>query len=282
MEKFRPYLKSIILLIIGSAISAISINGILIPKKFISGGLTGASMIIYYLNPTMTLGVIYMLINIPVFLLGWYFVNLRFIVFTSLGMLIFSIMLYFFKISIPIEDKMLATIVAGCITGVGTSIMLKSYGSSGGSEIIAIIFNKFFSITLGTGMIIINALIMAVSIYFFPIENVFYTLIYIVVTSKVTDKIFHGLSKREVAIIISDKWIEILESMKNECHIKVTVLNGKGGYCGADRTLLYTVINRHKAAHLKKIVTEKDPAAFIAIMEASDVTGVEIGNQPHW
>lgn len=281
-KKILGFILSALALIVGSAICAVSVNGILIPNGFLSSGLTGVALIIRYIKPTFSVGVIYLLINIPIFILGWIFVGKRFILFTALGMVIFSIALHFVNFTIPVTDKMLAAMLGGAITGVGVAIMLKSYGSSGGSEIISIILYKYFSVTLGTGILIINAIIMAISLFLFPLEKILYTLVFIVVSSKTTDMIFHGLTKRQAALIVSEKWKEILEELTIENRIGVTLINGKGGYRGLDKTILYSVINRNKVAALKKLVTTTDPNAFIAIIEASDVTGVEVGNQPHW
>ncbi len=281
-KKIIGFILSALALIVGSAICAVSVNGILIPNGFLSSGLTGVALIIRYFNPAVSVGIIYLLINIPIFILGWIFVGRRFILFTALGMIIFSIALHFVNFTIPVTDKMLSAVLGGAITGIGVAIMLKSYGSSGGSEIISIILYKYFSVTLGTGILIINAVIMTVSLFLFPLEKILYTLIYIVVSSKTTDMIFHGLTKRQAALIISEKWKEILEEITIENRIGVTLINGKGGYLGADKTILYSVINRNKVAALKKMVTNIDKNAFIAIIEASDVTGVEVGNQPHW
>lgn len=281
-KKIIGFILSALALIVGSAICAVSVNGILIPNGFLSSGLTGVALIIRYFNPAVSVGIIYLLINIPIFILGWIFVGRRFILFTALGMIIFSIALHFVNFTIPVTDKMLAAVLGGAITGIGVAIMLKSYGSSGGSEIISIILYKYFSVTLGTGILIINAVIMAVSLFLFPLDKILYTLIYIVVSSKTTDMIFHGLTKRQAALIISEKWKEILEEITIENRIGVTLINGKGGYRGTDKTILYSVINRNKVAALKKMVTNIDKNAFIAIIEASDVTGVEVGNQPHW
>ncbi|HOF00011.1 MAG TPA: YitT family protein [Spirochaetota bacterium] len=281
-KKIFGFIFSAMALIVGSAICAVSVNGILIPNGFLSSGLTGVALVIHYLKPTISVGVIYLLINIPIFILGWIFVGKRFILFTALGMVIFSITLHFVNFTIPVTDKMLAAMLGGAITGVGVAIMLKSYGSSGGSEIISIILYKYFSITLGTGILMVNSVIMAISLFLFPLEKILYTLIYIVVSSRTTNMIFHGLTKRQAALIVSEKWKEILEELTVENRIGVTLISGKGGYQGNDKTILYSVINRNKVALLKKLVTTIDKTAFIAIIEASDVTGVEVGNQPHW
>ncbi len=282
MKKFLDYLASLLLLTLGSTICAFSVNSILLAHSFLSSGITGIALFIYYLNPFASLGIIYLLINIPIFIIGWFFVGPRFIFFTAFGMVIFSIMLQFVKFNIPVEDKMLAAFIGGGITGLGVGIMLKSYGSSGGSEILSIILSRMLSISLGTGILIINTFIMGLSLFVFPIENVFYTIIYIFVSSKMTDTIFHGMSKRKVALIISDNWEEILEFMTDKLGMRVTIINGIGGYEGGEKPILYSIMNRNKVLHLKKLVKEKDKNAFVAILDASDVSGVEIGNQPRW
>ncbi len=282
MKKFLDYLASLLLLTLGSTICAFSVNSILLAHSFLSSGITGIALFIYYLNPFASLGIIYLLINIPIFIIGWFFVGPRFIFFTAFGMVIFSIMLQFVKFNIPVEDKMLAAFIGGGITGLGVGIMLKSYGSSGGSEILSIILSRMLSISLGTGILIINTFIMGLSLFLFPIENVFYTIIYIFVSAKMTDTIFHGMSKRKVTLIISDNWEEILEFMTDKLGMRVTIINGIGGYEGGEKPILYSIMNRNKVLHLKKLVKEKDKNAFVAILDASDVSGVEIGNQPRW
>jgi len=274
---FQTFLFSI-----GGAICAFAVNAILIPNNFLSNGLTGVSLIIYYLKPIVSVAIIYFIINIPVFFLGWYFINLRFVLYTLWGMIIYSILLFFMHFNVQINDKLLAAIISGVLTGLGVAIMLKSRGSAGGSEIISIILHKLFNITLGTGIIIINSLIMLVSLFLFPFENVLYTLVFIVVSAKTTDAVFHGLSQRETVLIISDKWKEILEALTNELRLSVTVIEGKGGYEGFDKKILYSVINRSRVYQLKRVALEKDPNVFITIMEASDVTNVKVGNQPNW
>lgn len=282
MKKNLDYLKSLFLLIIGSTICAFSVNSILMYHSFLSSGITGVALFVYYINPFASLGTIYLLINIPIFIIGWFFVGPRFIVFTAFGMLIFSIMLRLVRFNIPIEDKMLAAFIGGGITGIGVGIMLKSYGSSGGSEILSIILSRIFSISLGTGILLINSVIMFFSLLIFPMENVFYTIIYIFISAKMTDIIFHGMSKRKVALIISDNWEEILEAMTDKLNMRVTIIKGIGGYEGGERPVLYSIMNRNKLVHLKKLVKEIDKNSFVTILDASDVSGVEIGNQPRW
>ena len=280
--KILDFLKQSFLLGVGGVICAVAVNAIIIQNNFVSSGFTGISLILYYLFPSIPVGVTYLLINIPAFFLGWRIIGLRFVLYTLWGILIYSFMLYFVNFRIEIQDKLLAAIIAGCITGVGVGIMLYSRGSAGGSEILCIIMYKIFSITIGTGVLIINSVVMVMSLFFIPAENVMYTIVFIIVSAKVTDSVRHGLSAREAALIISDNWEEILEELTNNLKIGVTVIDSRGGYEGKEKKILYSVVSRKKVYLMKKIVMLKDPSAFISIMESSDVTGLNIGNQPKW
>lgn len=283
MNKYiRDFFYNTFLLVTGSLICAVAVNGFLIPHGFISSGMTGIALIFYYKHPGVSVGILYFLISIPVFCLGWFFIGLRFILYTIWGMFIYSVMLYLVNFQIQINDNMLSAVVAGGLTGLGVAIVMRSYGSGGGSEIICVILNRFFSITIGMGTIMINSAILLVSAYFFPVEKVLYTFIYIAASSEVTDMVFHGLAKRKAALIISDRWEEIVDALTIDHKIGVTLINGQGGYHGAEKRILYSVLSRSDLPVLKKVILGIDPNAFITVMEASDVVGVDVGNQPRW
>ena len=279
---FREFIYNTFLLTLGSAICAVAVNGFLIPHGFLSSGITGVALIVYYKMSLIPVGWLYLLINIPVFFIGWLFVGFRFIFYTIWGMVMYSAMLYLLNFQIQITDNMLAAVVAGGLTGLGVAIMLRSYGSAGGSEILCVVMNKFFSITVGTAGIILNSIVILVSALLFPVDKVLYTLVYIVISTRVTDIVFYGLTKRKAALIISEEWKEIVHVLTNIHKKGVTLINGYGGYQGNDKTIIYSVLNRKDIPAMKRVVMEIDPNAFIAIMGASDVVGVDVGNQPHW
>lgn len=281
-KRLNEFVRHTILLAVGSAICALAVKGILMPHGFLSRGMTGAALIVYYKWPVLPIGVIYLLMNIPVFALGWRFVGVRFVLYSLWGMVLYAVMLYLITVRIEISDKMLGAVVAGAMSGIGVAVILRSYGSTGGAEILCVIMNKVLSITLGTGSLILNAVVLTVAAMLFPIENVLYTLVCAVVSAQATDVVFHGLTKRQAAIIISDNWKDIARELTNTHRVGVTLINGQGGYQGADKTILYSVVNRANVSSLKKVVLDNDPNAFIALATAEDVTGVEVGNQPHW
>lgn len=280
-KRIIDFLYQSLLLTVGSVLCAFSIKAILMHHGLLSQGMTGFALLIYYRWPGLSVSTIYLLINIPVFALGWKFVGRRFILYSLWGMVIYTLALSMIQVEFKIADPMLAILIAGALSGTGLALMLRSYGSSGGSDILSVIFNKLFSITLGTGTMVINLVIVCLSALMFPMENVLYTLVFIFINAQVMNKVFHGMTKRRTAIIISDRWAAITEALKNH-RVGVTLINGQGGFQGEQRTLLYSVLTIRLVPVLKRVVKEIDENAFIAIMQADDVTGVEVGNQPHW
>lgn len=281
-HKVVDFLKQLMLLSVGSFICVVAVKCFLFPNGFVARGFTGLAFLIYYKFPICDVGLIYLIINIPVFILGWRYVSLRFVLYSILGMAIYSFMLTVVTYVPKVDDMMLSAAIAGAISGIGTAILLRSYGSCGGVEIICVILYKYFNITLGHGSMIINALILVLSVLMFPIQLVLYVLVYIAVSMQATNMAFHGLSKRQAILIISEKWRDIAEALKHKHLCGATLINGYGAYKGADKTILYTVIPRKKTSAVKRTVLDEDGNAFMAIMDADDVTGLEIGNQPHW
>lgn len=280
-KKTTDFLYQALLLTAGSLLCAFAVKALLMEHSLLSSGITGFALIIYYKWPVLPLSVIYALISIPVFAMGWRFVGRRFVLYSLCGLVLYTLALSIINLNLKVKDPMLATLIAGALSGTGSALFLRSYGSSGGSDILCVILNKFFSITLGSGAMLINVVVLSVSALMFPIEKVLYTFVFIFVSAQFTDKIFHGMAKRRTAIIISNQWEAITEALKPH-RVGVTLLDGRGGFRGEKRTLLYSVLTAQSIPLLKRVVKKIDGNAFIAIMHADDVTGVEVGNQPHW
>lgn len=279
----KIFLYNSLLLAAGSALCAFAVNGILVPSEFLSSGLTGFALLIFYKWQLVPVGILYLALNIPVFLLSLKFVNLRFVLYTAWGMLIYSAMLLVpLPVSFPIADKLLSAIVAGGISGLGIAVMLRSYGSAGGSEMVCILLYKLTGLSVGTGTLMINSILLGISAFIYPLEDVLYTLVFIIVSARITDAVFHGLAKRRTVLIISDQWNTVLEKMKADSLFRVTLIDAKGGFLGIGKSIILSVINSRHVSRLKALVVREDPNAFIAVMEASDVTGEDVGNQPHW
>jgi len=153
----KDILTNLFLICLGSVICAVAIKGILIPNQFISGGITGLALIVYYIFPVVPVGVIYFIMNIPLYALGWLSIGQRFFWYSLVGLVVFSLAV---MLPIPvfnIHDKILAALLAGIVTGGGSGIILRSKGSAGGLDILSIMLLKRYSIRLGTTVLAFNA-----------------------------------------------------------------------------------------------------------------------------
>ena len=276
------FLYQTALLAVGSALCALAVKGILLPQGFLSRGLTGVALLLYHVHPIVSVGALYLLLNIPLFVGGWRFVSRRFVWYSLWGMALYSLMLSVVTFRLDLQDKMLGAVIAGALCGTGSALVLRSYGSTGGAEILYVMMYKAFSMTLGTASLILNGALLAVAAALFPIENVLYTLVCVVVSAQVTDAVFHGFAKRQAALIMSERWKEIADDLTKTHRIGITLIHGRGGYQATERTILYSVVSRKHVSCLKKAVLDQDPGAFITFLAADDVTHVEVGNQPPW
>ncbi|MGD8762107.1 MAG: YitT family protein [Desulfobacteraceae bacterium] len=273
---------NLLLIFTGSVLCAIAIKGILVPKQFLAGGLTGLSLLIHYLLPGLPLGLIYFMLNIPLFFIGWLFVGRRFFFYSLAGVIIFSAVIFWPYPVFSIEDMVLSALAAGILTGVGSGIILKSLGSAGGLDILTVILFKKFSIRPGMFVLSFNGTLMILAILRIPMEMVLYTLIYLYVSTQFMNFVLIGLSQRKALMIISPKWEEISQEIMNRLQRGVTVVRGHGGYTGRELHILYTVITFTELSRFKEMIRKIDPEAFVVVTETLEVMGKRIGNQPHW
>jgi uncharacterized membrane-anchored protein YitT (DUF2179 family) len=270
------------LIIVGSALCAVAINGILIPRQFLSGGFTGLALVVHYLLPFLPVGGLFFLFNIPMFVLGWKHVGRRFFLYSIAGMIIFSAAVQWLQVSLPVYDQLLSALLAGIISGVGSGIILRSWGSAGGTDILSVILAKRFSIRLGTTVLAFNCVILFAAAILLSLESALYTLIYLFVTSYILNIVVTGLSQRKAVYIISPRWKEISKGIIAEINRGATIIHGEGGFSGKEHRMVYTVITFRELARLKRLINRLDPDAFVVVSDTLEVMGQQIGNQPHW
>lgn len=275
-------LRNLVLMTLGSLLCAVAVNGILIPHQFFGAGFTGISLVIHYLAPSLPIAVLYFILNVPLFALGWMYVGRRFFLYSIAGMLIFSGALAFTHVSLPVYDKLLSALLAGIIMGMGSGIILRSLGSGGGLDILSVILMKRFSIRLGTSILTFNAFVLAAGAILFSLEMALYTLVFLFGSSYMVNLVVTGLSQRKAVFIISPQWEEISQEIMEKIQRGVTIIGGRGGYTGREEQILYTVITFRELSRLKQLISVIDPDAFVVVTDTLEVMGHRIGTQPHW
>ncbi len=274
---------NLLLITAGSVLCALAVNSLLIPHRFLSGGFTGLALILHYLFPALpNVAILYLILNVPVYILGWRMVGQRFLIYSLAGSVIFTLALEFVAWKFPVLDRIMVALLAGIITGLGSGLILRSLGSAGGIDILAVILVKRFSLRLGNTILAFNATILTASALLYSLESALFTLVFLYVASHITNLVVTGLSQRKAVVIVSSLWKEICQGVLNDIKRGATVIPARGAYSGQTERMIYTVISFQELGRLKSMVHRLDPNAFVVVSDTMEVMGQEIGNQPHW
>lgn len=282
--KTRTAVQSILLnlglLTAGSALYIVGMNGILVPNHFLSGGVTGICLIIHYLFPVASIGVLYTLLNIPLFLLGWFQVSRKFVWYTAFGIIVFSVLTDAMAVPpVPLQNPVLAAILAGIVCGIGGGLILRSAGTAGGLDVLSIYLYKRFELRLGWSSFLLNALILGAAAFFFNLEMALYTAIFVFTQGRLIDKVTTGFNQRKLIFIISDKSHEISDRILNQLHRGVTFLEGQGAYTGQRTQVALSVTTLTELARMKRLIFDVDPDAFVVINDTMEVLGNRHGQR---
>lgn len=261
-------------IVLGALMWSISINGILVHHEFISGGISGLALLIHYLIPKLSIGLMVFLINIPLFIMGWTMISGKFFFFSLLGMFSFSLFLTFTtSFHITVANPLLAAVFAGVISGCGSGLIFRSGGSGGGTGIIAMILNRRLSVRVGIVSSLFNSIPLVLGAFLINLDAALYSIIYVFVSGSVMDRILASFNERRSVFIISAHSFEISQQILNKLHRGATLLTGRGAYTQSPLEIIYSVISLFELAKMKDMVTAIDPKAFLIINETQEVIG---------
>jgi uncharacterized membrane-anchored protein YitT (DUF2179 family) len=273
-------LLNLTLLTAGSCIFAIGVNGVLVPNHFLSGGIVGISLIAHYLFPGLNMGVVYFALNVPLILFGWFTVSRRFILYTFFGMSVFSLTAGILSPKFPVvENPILSAILAGIICGTGIGISLRSQGSGGGLNILAVYLSMKVGIRTGVASFMINAAILGIAAYFIDLQAALYSLVYEYTRGKITDAVVTGFNQRKSVLVISESPEAIADRILADLNRGVTFFPAVGGYSGEKKEALFSIITITELAKMKELVFDTDPKAFMVVNDTLEVIGKRHGSR---
>lgn len=259
----------------GTLLMAISVDLFLLPNQLSVGGFSGIGTIAYYLF-NIPLGTTVLILNIPLFILAWIKNGKKFFLDSIVGTSFLSLFLNLFEnINSVTHSGFLACIYGGILSGIGTSIVLKSNASTGGSDLLAQIVKSYKTdIKPGTIIVLIDTIVVLIStIIFREIEIGLYSAIAIFIMGKVIDLFFEGIDFAKMMIIISPEFQEISNTINKEIRRGTTAIYGKGMYKEEEKKLLLCVVSRGEVREIRKIINEIDKDAFLIITNAREVYG---------
>lgn len=262
-----------IVLLLGATLASIGLEEFLVPNNIIDGGIVGISIISSYLTK-LPLGMFIFVLNLPFLVIGYKHIGKTFVLST-----LFSITALSIGVSAlhPIpgitNDILLATVFGGITLGIGVGLVIRSGASLDGTEIVAIIMDKRTGFSVGEIVMFFNLFILSSAGFFFGWNKAMYSLIAYFIAFKVIDITIQGLDETKEVMIVSDKPEEIAEVLMARLGRGVTFLEGKGGYTGDSKYVLYSLISRLEIAKLKAIIDEIDENAFVTISDVHEVMG---------
>ena len=268
-------------IVVGSLLVALGTNLFLVPNKVVSGGVTGVAIIAHYLLET-PVGVMVFALNVPLLWLGWrYAGGMRFFVRTAVSVLVLSLAIDLTAplLVAPTQDRLLVICYGGLLDGLGTGLVFRGRGTTGGTDILARLAHRALGIGVGQALLAMNVVIFAAAGFIFGAEPVMVALALAFVSARVLDLTQSGFSAARSALIITRHSDGVRAAVLHRLGRGVTVIEGRGGYSGEPRPILYVVVAAHEAGRLKRLVAEVDPDAFVAFTPAQEVLGE--GFTPH-
>ena len=274
---YHQYISSVLwnLLLIsaGSIVFGIGLKSIAVPHGFITGGISGLTLLFYYVSGLLSPGLWYLMVNIPIFLIGWIHVSRRFFLYSLYGMAALSAAIDLIRFSLPIHEPILAVLAGGVLMGAGTGIILHSLGSAGGLDIVGIILNQKFNLRMGTFYFAFNIVLFAFSFGFLEADLVLYSLFMSFISSQTLDYVLTVFNQRKMVFIISDLNQKIAREIHTRLNRGVTFLNGSGAYTGKEKKIILTVVHNYQLKRVEEAALSIDPEAFIITENTFNVLG---------
>lgn len=264
---------NVLYIFIGSLLYAISVNSFTLSNNLGEGGVTGISLILFYVSGFPT-GLTIFLINVVILTIGYKYLDKETIAYTILANIFISIMLEVLNVGqfIP-QNSLLAPIGAGVFMGLALGVIMHGEGTTAGSDIIAQIMRKYLGMNLSVALLSIDVVVVLASSLIIGPENTFLTLINLFVQSRVLNFMLEGLNPKKSMFIVSPKYREIASEIEKQIGRGMTVLYGEGHYTRERKNILYVIINRQQVLPVKRIIESIDEFAFVTISDVHEVSG---------
>jgi len=260
-----------LLLALGILAYVVAIRCLILPQHLLSGGVTGMALLLHAVFG-WSVGLMTLLFNIPIFVLGFRDVGRRFAAYSAVSVVGFWLLVDHLPLPTLTHDPLLASIFGGVLGGLGGALAVRAGGSLGGFDILGVVLNRRFSLGIGeVGLVLNGAMIVAAGLIGNP-ERAMYTLVAIFATSWTMD----GLQTprpRKAVLIVSKNHRAIRERLLFEMGRGVTVFKAEGAYSGEDTNVLLCLVTRYELREIRDVILREDPEAFVSVLEASDVIG---------
>lgn len=278
MNNVNKEIRSYVLIAFGMLIYAVAALGFLVPHKIVGGGATGISTIVYYLSgKVIPVGVSYFVINVVLVGIALKVLGPKFGIKTVFAIVIGSAFLSFLQPLIPepfVSDKFMSAIIAGMLTGIGIAIALSEGGSTGGTDIVAMLVTKYRNVSPGKMIMYSDCGVIACSLLInFNLEGLMYGYVMMAVVSFTVDFVLTGKKQSAQLFIFTDKYQEVAQKITERIAHGVTVVDCTGWYTGQARKMLIIVVRKNEATEVLRIAKRVDPNVFMTMNTVMGVFG---------
>ena len=264
---------NLVLLTLGGLLTTICIQSVAAPHDFLAGGIMGMALLTNYWTGTLTPLLWYAMFCVPIYVFGWFFVGKRFLLYTAYGTLCTTVFGFFINFTIPLQSELYAAVVGGVLHGTAGGLMLRSLGSGGGTDVIAVVLKDRWNFSIGQFNVIFNGLLFLLGAYRLPFDLIVASMIMMFISSNALEYVLGMFNRRKLVFIISDHGEEISEAILVTERFGATMLRGKGAYSGSDREILLTVTNNIALKRLENLVFSIDRNALFIVENTFYVSG---------
>lgn len=271
-------LKSYVLVALGCVLGGAAYPLFLVPNNIAPGGITGVATIFNYLW-NWPVGMTSMLLNLPLFLIGFRSMGRVFVFRSFVATVLFSACIDLIQLPPLIDDMLLASVYGAILLGLGLGLIMRGGATTGGSDMIARMVNKRFPLlTVGTFLFIVDCSVILAAGFTMSAEKALYALINIFVSAKVVDLVLAGFGSAKACFIITGRAERIADRILHELDRGATLVPAKGAYSKEDRTVLISVVSNAEVIPLKRIVRSEDEKAFVFISDTHETLGEGFAN----
>ena len=276
MQEFWQKHKWLPMTVVGSAIFAAGFAFFLQPNDLSPGGISGLALLLVELTGYGSVGVISILINLPLFLLGGLKIGRQFFLGSLIGMVLSSVLIDgFAAMHLPAVEPVIAIVYGGVVCGLGLGVVFVNGTSTGGSDILVRLLKlRYRNVPIGQISLTFDAVVVLLTgIVFRDMNKALYTGITVYLCGKMVDAVVYSFDYSKVALIISKEFDAIAREVGIRLDRGATFLHGEGSYTGENTKVVLVAIKKQQLAQLKELVMELDPSAFVIVQEAHQVLG---------
>jgi uncharacterized membrane-anchored protein YitT (DUF2179 family) len=268
---------SLAYIVLGATVVALAYDLFLIPHQIVPGGAGGVAMILNHFFGT-PVGTAILVINIPLFVLGTRVLGRGYGIKSVVGVAVSSVLIdgmhYVLHVGSATDNKILACVFGGILLGAGLGLVFRGGGSTGGSDIVGQVINRYTSFSTGTSILVVDFLVISAAGFCFgQFELALYGFLNLYLQTRAIDLVLEGLSYTRAMFIITGRAPAVAEALNRQMNRGATIMNATGAWTGEEHDMVFCVMAKREVGRARDVVRDTDPAAFITITDVYEVLG---------